>query len=511
MAKSSVFFWLLAAFVLGIALRSFVPVPPVLLLASSVAGIATSLIGWLHKEKFGMRRANKLAVAGFCIIAAGFGVFRYDGYDAAAHQTQIQQFANGKTATLEGVIIEEPDARDTQERLTVQISAIDDHGIAAEQGGYVLVFTERYPGYAYGDLVRLQGRLELPAAFNDFDYPSYLAAHGIAVLMRRPLVELISHDHGSKVRALLIRFKKQFEEHIDHALPEPHAAFATGLLVGARSSIPADLLTDFNTTGTTHIIALSGFNITIIAESLARLFSLLALGPLISFWATLASIIFFVLMAGASPSIIRAAIMGILVVLSRREGRMYAAPNALLFAAAVMVFQNPMILRFDRGFQLSFLATVGLLYASPLIEPYCKKLPIFLGLRENLVSTLSAQLLVLPILLFNFGRLPLVSPLVNILILSFVPAAMFLIFLVGMLGFVSALASATVAAVAYLLLAYQLGVVQFFARIPMSAVDIGQISPVVLVILYAGIVWMILKKRTNFSHIKKTRVAESWS
>lgn len=495
MAKSSIFFWLLAAFVLGVGLGSFVPVPPVLLVASSVAGITTALIGWLHREKFAMARSNKVVIAGLCLVAAGLGVFHYDTYNAAAHQNQIQQFANGKTATFEGVIVEEPDARDTQERLTVQVSTIDGKGVAAEHGGYVLVFTERYPGYAYGDLVRLTGKLELPVAFDDFDYPSYLAAHGIAVLMKRPSVELILHDHGSKVRAMLIGFRKKFEEYIDRALPEPHAAFAKGLLVGARSSIPADLLADFNTTGTTHIIALSGFNITIIAQSLAQLFSFLTLGPLISFWATLASIIFFVLMVGASPSIVRAAIMGILVVLARREGRMYAAPNALLFAAAAMVFQNPMILRFDRGFQLSFLATVGLLYASPLIEPYCKRLPNFLGLRENLVSTLSAQLLVLPLLLFDFGRLPLLSPLVNILILSFVPPAMFLVFLVGMLGFVSSLASAAVAAVAYLLLAYQLGVVQFFARIPMSAVDVGQISPVVLVILYTGIAWMILRKR----------------
>ena len=247
------------------------------------------------------------------------------------------------------------------------------------------------------------------------------------------------------------------EMNISKAFPEPQASYLKGLLVGARSTLPRDLKYAFARTGTSHLIALSGYNVSIIADNLNSLLG--------SFWLSVLGIIFFILGTGASSSVVRAGIMGILALLARRYGHLFNAGRALLFAASVMIFVNPEILLADIGFQLSVLATAGLIVLSSPIARRLTWLPLKFGIRDVASATLAAEIFTLPLIFYYFGRFSIFAPLVNVLVLVTIPATMFLGFLAALAGYISLYLSIVAAWPAYLLLSYQLAIINFFASL----------------------------------------------
>lgn len=273
----------------------------------------------------------------------------------------------------------------------------------------------------------------------------------------------------TQLQKSLFELKSNFEKSINKTLPEPQASFLAGLTVGARRSLPEEFKEDLIKTGTIHLVALSGYNVTIIAQ-FVNLFFGTFLSRQISFWLAIIFITLFALMTGASASIVRAAIMGILVLIARRESRLYNVRNALIFSGSLMVFQNPQILIWDIGFQLSFLATLGLIYFTPFFEKRLGKITNFLNIKESLIATLSAQSAVLPFLLFYFSRLSLISPLANIFILPFVPFSMLLGFLIGVSSFIFLPLAHLFALPAWLLLTYKIKIIEILASLPYSSI-----------------------------------------
>ena len=190
-------------------------------------------------------------------------------------------------------------------------------------------------------------------------------------------------------------------------------------------------------------------------------------------------------MTGASATIVRAAIMAILVLVARSTGRVYEVTVALLFAGFFMVLQNPKILRFDPSFQLSFLATLGLIFVAPRLQNYIGFLPEKGGFRDNVAATLSAQLAVLPLLLHLTGNVsPFALP-ANILILMFIPATMLFGFMVWAAGIFSYILSLPFAWVAWLFLNYELGVAHFFSALPGAGLMVSDFSAWWLAAAYA--------------------------
>lgn len=266
-----------------------------------------------------------------------------------------------------------------------------------------------------------------------------------------------SFDYLEPVTSSLEQYTHLFISHIEQALPEPHASYLAGILVGLRSNIPYELKQDFIATGTMHITALSGYNVSIIARCLQLIFKS-------ALWSVL-GIALFVLATGASSSVVRAALMGSLLVLSSKSGRQYFPLHALLVAVFFMVFFTPHILLEDIGFQLSVMATLGIILLPRHVERGCMWLTDKFQLRETLVVTLSAQIATLPIVLYYFHTFSLISPIVNMLVLPTIPPVMFFGVLVGVFGFLPHMFVAVLAWPAYLLLSYQIYIVQFFARI----------------------------------------------
>ncbi len=255
----------------------------------------------------------------------------------------------------------------------------------------------------------------------------------------------------------LENIRDAFVGNIIRTLPEPHASYISGVLVGVKSNIPYDLKDAFRRSGTAHILALSGYNVTIIARTLERIIP--------SIWFSGSFIFLFVIATGAASSLVRAAIMGGIVLLAKSEKREYSAPHALAVAVLIMLVFDPGLLLGDIGFQLSVAATLGLIYFERPIGAHLQFMPKVFGFRDALISTLAAEIATLPLVLWYFGFFSPFAPVVNMLVLPTVPAVMFVGFLVGVFGFASPMLATMIAWPVYLLSTYQITLIKFFASI----------------------------------------------
>jgi competence protein ComEC len=310
----------------------------------------------------------------------------------------------------------------------------------------IIVF--KYPNYHYGDQAILEGKIKKGQS------PFY---HG---LMFYPKINLLSSGNGWLIKEWLLNFKNQFQENLKKVLPYDRAVFLSGLTVGGRSEFSLVMQEKFRLSGTSHLVALSGMNITIIIAYIG-IFLDLILSRRGRFLAIIGFIFLFVLMTGGEASIIRATIMASIVILAKGSGRFFSVRNALAAVALVMVLYDPRVLVWDLGFQLSFAAIIGIIYFKSWLE---KKL----GIKKSLwwdavLTTIAAELAVFPLLFFYFLKFFLWGLIANPLIELFIPMTMLLGFTAGLLGFVSYHLSLLVAGLVNIILAYELAVINLFA------------------------------------------------
>jgi len=258
--------------------------------------------------------------------------------------------------------------------------------------------------------------------------------------------------------------KNKFESAINKSISEPNASFINGILLGSRQNIPEEIKEAFNKTGTTHILAISGYNIMIISWAVLSLL-VYFFKRRTAFWLSVAIIILFTILTGASSSVVRASIMGLLLLFANGYGRLYDPKNSIILAGVAMIWSNPFALVFDIGFQLSFVAVIGLMYLYPRIDSKLKKLPKLGNLKEMFLMTLSAQIAVAPLLIYYFKNFSLVSLLANILILPFLPAAMFIGFISGLAGVIFLPVGQVVGFIAWAITTYQIKIIEFLASI----------------------------------------------
>jgi len=365
----------------------------------------------------------------------------------------------------------------------------------AEVAGEILISLPKYPQYKYGDRVRLYGELQAPGEFDGFDYGAYLSRYGIYSVMYQPSVDLIESGQGSLFWRAMSFLQGKFMEHINRLFPEPHASFEAGLLIGARKGIPDSLMQKFNITGLTHIIAISGFNITIIIAFV--MWALAGLPRMKAFWVAIGTIILFTLFVGASPAVVRASIMGILGLIALNYGRQNNINLTILWSAALMVLWNPRILIYDVGFQLSFAAVMGLLYVSPHFEKYSKRLPAAFGIREAITMTLSAQVMALPIIVYNFERLSLIAPLSNLLVAFAIPPAMLFGFIAVLVSFIFFPLAQVLAYLTWGILSYIIKVIELTAAIPYASVNLPGMTFMMMLLYYTLLVLVLLRLKRS--------------
>lgn len=465
-------------FITGIAIGSFIPINFGFFIACIFLTALVYFYTYFVKED----QKNLVLISTIVLVGACLGMGRMlisDLYKPSHLDTYINQ-----KISAEGVVVDEPDVRETSTKLTVKLSAIGKESVSEK----ILVTVPIHPEYAYGDKVSLNIQLKEPESIESddgrvFDYKGYLRVRGIWYTSKFTTIKFISSGNGNLIKATLFKIKHAFVSSINNALPEPESSLLGGLLLGGKQSLGKDLLSEFQRTGTSHIVVLSGYNIAIVAESIMD--TLKFLPKNVSFGAGAIGIILFTILSGGGASAWRAAIMVLVALFAKKLNRDFKVERALGFAVVLMLASNPTLLVFDPSFQLSVLATIGLVFVSPFVEPYFKKVPEKFGLREILSATIATQITVLPFLIYNTGIVSLVSLPVNILILSTIPLTMLLGFVTGIVGLVSLYLSFIPALFAYGLLWYQLTVVHIGSITPMGYIKLPAFSAGVLCGVYS--------------------------
>ncbi|HDH31716.1 MAG TPA: ComEC family competence protein [Candidatus Wolfebacteria bacterium] len=385
--------------------------------------------------------------------------------------------------SFEGIVTRNP-ARGNQQKLTIELQP--------PYSGRVLVKLKNYPSFNYGDLISFEGQIKKPEKGS---YANYLAKDKIFGTISYPKTNFISSGHGSKIKSTLFSLKERTVSNFQKVLPAENAAFLSGITLGERAEFSKEFKEAMSKSGTTHLVALSGYNITILVVAIAYILSSFVSRRLV-FWLTLLIIIGFVIMTGAEASVVRAAVMGGIILLAKRANRLYSFRNAIAIAGFLMVLENPKVLSFDIGFQLSFMALLGIVYLRPAIQKFFKfsEKPGFLLWKENFLTTFSAQLFVLPLLVLYFGNFSPISLLSNILILSVIPLTMTLGFIIGFLGFIHYYFSLIFGWLTNLLLSYETFVIKFLGEL--NILQINSLSvPLVITYYFILIVFILYARR----------------
>ncbi len=411
--------------------------------------------------------ANRRVAAGLCVIlfALFFGMWRI----VSSFQVSMYEPEFSKKIQMEALVVTEPDIRQDRQMLTLRPKD-------AEQK--ILVTTTKAQEFFYGDRVHISGTLREPKVYEDFDYKGYLTRHGIYAVSSYPKILILKSHQASWSYEQLLRLKAYLIGRVQRVVNEPEASLLLGILIGARKGLSQNIADEFNETGLSHIAAVSGYNISVIIAALGWL--AYAFGRRGSAVVSAVVIIVFVLLAGPSASVIRAAVMGGMLLIAFSVGRPYAAGPAIFAAGAFMLFQNPKILFWDAGFQLSFAATLGIVYGNPLFLKLTERLPDLGPVKTTVITTLSASLATLPFILYHFGRLSFVVIPANLLVLPIVPAVM----LFGFLCLLPVVGAGFAMLVGWLL-DYILFVTHQMARLPFASVNAPISAPVFWVMLAA--------------------------
>lgn len=487
MTKSKFFLAGEIAFLAGIFLANFVAFDKMVIIIAAGLLLAIALVSKLTTSTLRVEVVLVTAVCGILIFA---GIYYFNWYKTTAAPTDISY---GGNISAIAIVCDEPVIKDKSTQLKILIKESNFSKLGDTK---TLVSVPNYPAYNYGDLIKLDGKITAIQQFDTFDYAAYLNRYQIFYIIQNPSVELISVNQGSKFFAGIYKIKSKMIGNANKIFHEPIASFFAGLILGARKNIPETLMAAFNTTGTTHIIAISGANIAIIV---------IYLQILMQYWPrklsaviTFLFLITFCILTGLSASVIRAALLASIIIIAKMLGRLSNGGLALIFAGCIMVVQNPLILVNDVGFQLSFLAMFGIIYLNPIFVRIMNKIPHMLS--EIIASTISAQIFTFPILIESFSRISIISPIVNLLILPIVQYATIFGLVLAIVSLISFGLANIIGLALWFLLKYIIIVVEFFARFPFASINIENKFNY-LVFLYYLILLIAIK--TIYAKIKK--------
>ena len=414
-----------------------------------------------------------------------------------------------RSITIVGEVVSDPELSARGVEFTVSVRAVDLGAGWVEDRGKVLVFarptselvrTRGAPYFRYGDSLELTGRLEAPLSFGGFDYGAYLANQGIRSTMAFPQVRVLEEGGGNPVLREVYGLRRKLSGGIDEALPEPQASLGRALLLGLRGRLPADVRDEFRSTGTSHLLAISGLHVGIVlalsaaagAWLMGRRRQVYLLLPLVAIW-------LYTLLSGLAPSVERAAVMGSIYLLAMALGRPRSILPALALAGGVMAGVDPQVLK-QVSFQLSFTAMAGIALLSSTEPPLWRRLPgisvegpgpwrgLLRGLALAVVVSVAATVATLPLIAFNFQRIPTLGVPTTILAL---PALLVATAMAAVAGLVHPQAGQVLGWVAWVPLEYLIRLASLASKVPGSTLSVPAFSGV-LVWAYYGVLAVLL-------------------
>ncbi len=435
------------------------------------------------------------------LLVGGLRVWVDWQMDAAQREAKVY----GLVVRVGGEVVTQPVVKNGKQSFYLRADSVS-------TGMLMRVSLADLPELHWRDKVLLSGTLVTPENTESFNYADYLMKdHVYWVLDRASLITMkaAGGDYGS-VLWWLMWIRGGFLEKVYEVYGEPAGGIVAGLLIGEKANIESGILKDFQTTGLTHILAISGFNISLIINIIS--FMVAKRGKWNRYIVTMSLISAFVVITGASASVLRAAVMGGMVLTVKTLGRSSQILKIILLSGVLLVMINPRILDFDISFQLSFFATMSLILYADRIEK------LFAGgeteddwklskwqrlgsavrnfIKDGILTTLAAQVMTLPIIFYSFGTISLISPLANLLVGPLIPAIMFCGFVAVMLGFLNVFVAGLVGGVATMLINLMLWIVSTLARFPMASLSLGK-GEVWLAILYYLAVIIVFHRRKS--------------
>ncbi len=505
MTSSKILFLIGISFIGGVFLSSIFAIPQIIIWAFLLIGILLIIFSF-YKKIF--------IILGFCLLIFCLGILRYQiSIFNIENNDLIQLNDKQDEITLNGTVVKEPDNRDKVQRLKVKVDNF---------GGLVLITKNRYPEYNYLDKIEITGKLKTPADFGDFNYKNYLLKDGVYSVMDFPKTELISRFASSSFGQLgfekVLFVKQKLRESIRQIYLPPESLVIEGTILGDSSALTQELKDQLNITGLRHIIAVSGTHIIILSSILMYLFLFLGFWRGQAFYGSIAFIWLYILLTGLPASGIRAGIMATLFLFAQKIGRNAGGERIIVMSCALMLLINPLLLFYDIGFQLSFLAVLGLIYLQKPINEFLKFIVSFIKNKINkakkpqkenekldsifnmVSATLSAQIFTIPIMLYNFGNISFIAPITNILVLPIVEYLMIFGFLSSIIGIFSEFLGFIISIPSYFLIIYFLKILEIFSQAWAMKV-FENVHWIWLIILYLIIIifvaWVKKKEREN--------------
>ena len=461
------------AWVLGVWMGSLLSPSPFWMLAAIVPLVFAGMPRW----------RTKAAVCTLAFVLLVGGAFLYRSGEYVVDQNHVAYYVDNKAYSFEGTISRPPDAKEKTQALRLSGISINTDGNDRGLTGAVLVYVPPFPEYHYGDRLTVTGKLLDPPVFDTFDWRAYLARDEIFATVLLPSIAVVDPGHGNPVLSGIYNIRGKFADGIAAALPESHASLAQGFALGIRNNIPDDINQAFSASGTTHLLAVSGQNLAIIAGVL-----LFAIRGLIGHrgywyvWLAMAAVWGFTVLSGLAPPVVRGAVMASIFLLAEFFGRQKAAAPALCFASAIMVAANPQLL-WSASFQMSFAAMAGLIFLLPPLDELARRVVLrfpgedsrFFGLSrylaEGLAVTTAAVAGVVPLIAYYFGNVALIGGIATLAVAPALPLVIFGGLLTGTASLIHPVLAIPFGAVTWLGLSYLLTAVEFFARIPPLQVE----------------------------------------
>lgn len=497
MTPSKILFYFCISFIIGIFIESITKIPQFFLWAFL-------FLDFLAIFVFLIIRKDNLLITGFCILFLIIGILRVQIAEFNVANDKLSKFNNTGIITLTGEISSEPDVRDTSQKLKVKVG-----------NSAVLITTSRYPEYKYLDRIKITGKLETPSETPEFSYKNYLMKDGIYSVMAFPKISAIDGPASGgelaitkKIYSGILWLKARMRESIRSNFSPPQSSILEGTILGNSGALSNELKNKLNITGLRHIIAVSGTHVVILSSIIMSLLLALGLWRIQAFYFAVIFIFGYIVLTGLPASGIRAGIMGGIFLLAQKLGRQSASSRIIVLACSFMLLFNPLLLFYDVGFQLSFLAVMGLIYFEPFVRSFFKFLAkkIFKIKTEEkydnifmiFSATVAAQIFTLPIIVFNFGNISWVSPITNILALPIVYYLMLFGFLSSFLGIFSNILGWILSIPCYVLLDYFVWVIDFFSESWMLK-TIKNVSWIWLLNSYLAISFFILFLSKRYS------------
>jgi competence protein ComEC len=486
--------WFSLAFMGGIVLASLVSLSVWTWISITIFAILLLILSQILTPRlpasFPLHPFAFILLCAFCLGAVRYqmSVPKFDAFHIAFYNDREYDLL------ITGTLIEPPDYRDNYTNLRLNVTGVDTGDRELPANGLLLARVSNNQVFHYGDILRLRGKLKTPPENEDFSYRDYLAAQHIHSYMSTAEVTILPGNGGNPFSRALYALKDKALNNIYRLFPDPESSLMAGILLGVDTGLTNDLQQAFKDTGTAHIIAISGFNISIIAGLFVTFFSKF-LGARRGALLAIIGIAFYTILVGADAAVVRAALMGGLALFAKQVGRRQFALNTLLAVALLMCLWNPLYI-WDVGFQLSFFATLGLiLYADPfsqfanrIIAKYIpasaaeKSAELF---SEFVLLTLAAQVTTIPIMAYHFQRISLVSFIANPFILPPQPAVMILGGLAVLLSLIWLPLGQIAAWVAWPFVVYTIRMVELFDRVPHGTIFLGKLSIWFVIAIYA--------------------------